>query len=233
VTHEEQAVTMPLVPAEPAMEPVVAEQTTGGPDTTGRPAPANSGSAAAAFIRGWLASPTGPARMRDVAVGTAVEVEEAAALLLAGLRRGAAEPRRHLRQQLSTAGDLIGRRVAGLAERGAAERVRARQRAGAALDSAVTAIATFPLVDRVVDAQLERVLWPTVGAVLDDVLARLENDPERVRGLIRGQRETMVDEVVGRLRTGAEAGDTAVDRLTSRMLRRDRPTVPGPYVERP
>jgi hypothetical protein len=31
----------------------------------------------------------------------------------------------------------------------------------------------------------------------------------------------MVDELVGRIRSGAAAGDVAVDRVTARVLRRD------------
>ena len=34
-------------------------------------------------------------------------------------------------------------------------------------------------------------------------------------------RDTMVDELVGRIRSGAAAGDVAVDRVTARVLRRD------------
>jgi hypothetical protein len=60
-----------------------------------------------------------------------------------------------------------------------------------------------------------------VRTVLDDVLAQLESDPERVQALVRGQRDTMVDELVGRIRSGAAAGDTAVDRITARVLHRE------------
>jgi len=38
----------------------------------------------------------------------------------------------------------------------------------------------------------------------------------------------MVDEVVGRIRTGAAAGDTAVERLTTRMFRRAPAPAPLP-----
>src|SRR6185312_3309079 len=84
-----------------------------------------------------------------------------------------------------------GRRVDELAERGATERARGRRRAVAAARSAVTAVATSSLVDLAVDAQLERVLRPLVRTVLDDVLLLLEQEPERIQSLIRGQRETM------------------------------------------
>ncbi|GAB1693603.1 hypothetical protein [Krasilnikovia sp. M28-CT-15] len=144
-------------------------------------------------------------RWRDAAVGAAFEAEEAAAGMLDGLRRAA-----------SRRGEI----VTELAERGARERLRGRQRASTAVHSAVTAFATSSVVDRVVDAQLERVLRPVVLAVLDDVLRLLEREPDRIQALIRGQRESMVDELVTRIRTGAEAGDTAVDRLTYRVFHR-------------
>jgi hypothetical protein len=75
------------------------------------------------------------------------------------------------------------------------------------VDALITAIATSPLVDRVVEIQLDR------------VLELLEREPERIRALVRGQRDNMVGEVVGRVRSGAAAGDDAVDRLTLRWTR--------------
>ncbi|BEL03730.1 hypothetical protein Q0Z83_019210 [Actinoplanes sichuanensis] len=87
-----------------------------------------------------------------------------------------------------------------LAERGAASRTRL-------MDSLITAIATSPIVERVVEIQLDR------------VLQLLEREPERIRALVRGQRDNMVGEVVGRVRAGAAAGDDAVDRLTLRWTR--------------
>ncbi|GGQ48830.1 hypothetical protein [Couchioplanes azureus] len=149
----------------------------------------------------------------DAAVGAAFEAEAAAARLVRDLRRVAEERRRHLREW---------------AERGAAERERYRRRTAQAAEAAVAAVATSPLVDRIVDNQLRRVLRPVVHAVLDDVLLLLEKEPDRIRTLIRGQRESMVDELVGRLRAGAEAGDTAVDRLTSRMLHHGSGPQPAP-----
>jgi hypothetical protein len=78
-----------------------------------------------------------------------------------------------------------------LAKRGSVERDRAM---GAASQ----------IVDRIVDSQLER------------VLRLLEQKPDRIRAIVRGQRENIVDEVFSRVRTGAAAGDEAVDRLTLR-----------------
>ncbi|GIF40315.1 hypothetical protein [Actinoplanes xinjiangensis] len=95
-----------------------------------------------------------------------------------------------------------------LAERGAARRTRL-------VDALITAIATSPLVERVVEIQLDR------------VLELLEREPERIRALVRGQRDNMVGEVVGRVRAGAAAGDDAVDRLTLRWTRNGN-TEPSP-----
>jgi hypothetical protein len=145
-------------------------------------------------------------RWLDVAVGAALQAEDVAIDLAAGLRRAAERRERWIGE---------------LAERGAAQRARGRLRAAAAARSAVTVVATSVPVNLVVDAQLERVLRPVVRVVLDDVLLLLEQEPERIQSLIRGQRESMVDEVVGRIRTGAAAGDTAVERLTSRMFHRN------------
>ena len=112
----------------------------------------------------------------------------------------------------------VQRRMALLAERGAAERTRGRNWAEERLNAAMLTVATSRPVDSVVDTQLERVLRPLVGAVLDDVLDLLEREPERIRVLVRSQRTTMVDELMDRVRSGAAAGDTNVDRLTSKVL---------------
>jgi len=155
----------------------------------------------------------GPGRWPDLALGAAAEARQAAATLIAELYR---------------AGERRRARMTALAERGARERVRGRRRAAGAVDSAVLAVATAPIVDRLVDAQLDRVLRPVVLAVLDDVLVLLEQEPERIQTLIRGQRDSMVDELVGRIRVGAADGDLAVDRLTARMFHRGRSPAPEP-----
>jgi hypothetical protein len=148
-------------------------------------------------------------RWGDTAVGAAFAAESVTTGVVAGLRR----------------------RVDRLADRGATERARWRQRAEQTAEAAVSTVATSPLIDRVVDSQLQRVLRPVVLAVLDDVLVLLEKEPERIQTLIRGQRESMVDELVGRLRAGAQAGDTAVDRMSFRVFRRGTRSEPGPPLE--
>jgi hypothetical protein len=150
-------------------------------------------------------------RWGDGVVGAAAATGEVTTDLIGGLRR------RATRQ---------GQRVARLADRGATERARWRLQADRTAEAVVTTLATSPVIDRVVDRQIQRILRPVVLAVLDDVLLLLEKEPERIQALVRGQRETMVDELVGRLRAGAEAGDTAVDRLTYRVFH--RAPRPGP-----
>ena len=157
---------------------------------------------------------TQAARGRDVLVGAVFQAEDAAELLWAGIRFSAARP-------FAGTAITVRRRLGEAGERGAAERVRAQRTAAAALEAALTTIATSSLVNKMVDAQLDRVLRPLVRDILDDVLAMLEQEPDRVQSLVRGQRDTMVDELVGRIRSGTAAGDTAVDRITARVLRRD------------
>jgi hypothetical protein len=148
--------------------------------------------------------PREPPGWRHLAVGALFAAQDAAgravrrpATLLAGVRAGAGR----------------------LARRGAVEEDIARRRALAAADALVAAISTAPLLDRVVDAQLDRVLRPLVAAVLDDVLAILEAEPQRVQAVIRGQRTSLVDELVDRIRTGARAGDATVDAAVDATVR--------------
>ncbi|MEV4701747.1 hypothetical protein [Actinoplanes sp. NPDC049316] len=157
--------------------------------------------------------PRGLVLWQDTVVGAAFAAEEATAGLIGRLRRAAGR-----RPQI----------VDRFAGRGAAERERWRRRAAETTEAAVTMLARSPLLDRIVDDQLQRVMRPVVHAVLDDVLLLLEREPERIRTLVRGQRETMVDELVGRLRAGAVAGDAAVDRMTSRVLHRSPAQQPPP-----
>jgi len=161
-------------------------------------------------------------RWGDVAVGTMAEAEQASRRVLGVVRRDVAQRGR----RLSDGATETRRRIAGLAERGAAERVRRRELLAASLDTALIALATSPVLERIVDAQLERVLRPVVDAVLDNVIDLLEREPERIRSLVRSQRSTMVDELVNRIRSGAAAGDNSVDRLTSRVLHQDPAPVP-------
>ena len=59
------------------------------------------------------------------------------------------------------------------------------------------------------------------------------DDNERVQALIRGQRDSMVDELVDRIRTGAAAGDAAIGQLTGRVFRRTAQPGPAPVPTEP
>jgi hypothetical protein len=141
-------------------------------------------------------------RWGDVAVGTIVEAEQASMRVLGVLRRGMAQRGRRLSGGAVAGTDGVRRRINELAERGAAERVRGRARAAAGLDTALAALVTSPVLGRMVDAQLNRVLRPVVNAVLDTMADLLEQEPERVRAMVRTQRGAMVDEVLTRVRSG-------------------------------
>jgi hypothetical protein len=171
---------------------------------------------------------TGSVSWRDAAVGAAFEAEEAVAGLLATAGRVAVSPARRSADLATNLMALARRRIVELTERGAAEQARARHRAARAAHALATTAAASPVVDRVVDVQVERILRPLVVAVLDDVLVLLDEEPERITSLIRGQRDSMADELVGRIRTGASAGDTVVDRWTARVFRRTPAPVPVP-----
>jgi hypothetical protein len=167
--------------------------------------------------------------LRTIAVGAVFEAEDTAGRLLARLLAG---PRQ---RPVPGPGMLLDRARQGvvrLAERGAVEEDLGRRRAADMVESLVRAVATATVVERVVDAQVDRLLRPLVATVLDDVLAQLENDPERVQALIRGQRDSMVNELMGRLQQSTAAGDAAVDRITGKLIRRSTPapvppTTPG------
>ncbi|MFC7528686.1 hypothetical protein [Actinoplanes sp. GCM10030250] len=139
--------------------------------------------------------------MGDVAIGAVVRAGESTAEAVNRLRADE-------RWTTGPAAERLRVRLRELAERGAAERTKGQNRAARALDAAMNSIATSRLVNRIVEIQVDR------------VLAMLEGEPERIRVLVRGQRDTMVGEAVGRVRAGAAAGDAAVDRFTLRMARR-------------
>src|SRR3954452_8572295 len=200
------------------------DQATGDRATGGRPAAtgrrATSAAVAAAAVLWDRFAPTRERPgWREVAIGAVFEAEDVAAAVAGGVGRAARIAR--LRTPPPTAAMTAARgRLDRLARRGIGEEDRGRLRATGAVDALMTAIATAPMVERVVDAQVDRLLRPLVAPLRDDVLAQLEHDPQRVRALIRGQRESMVDELVGRIRQSTAIGDAAVDRTTARVLRR-------------
>jgi hypothetical protein len=161
---------------------------------------------------------------RNVAVGAAAVTGEAVAALLATTRSRAIRPVQRGAEQtgqfLDATRKATVQRVTELADRGAVEGARGRQRAGSLVDAVVTAVATSHVVNLAVDAQVDRLLRPLVVAVLDDVFQLLEAEPDRVQAMIKGQRESMVDELVTRIRASAAVGDAVVDRWTTRAFRR-------------
>jgi hypothetical protein len=201
------------------------EQRTNGPATPQQePTPAGPAAAtpaAAGPLRVWF--------LPDVAVGATAGAVGAIGALLGAAGRAAAR-RTPGREDAGRLGEQVGRRLTDLADRGAVQRRRGQRFAVTVVDAASTTVVTSAMVNRAVDLQLNRVLRPVVAAVLDDVLARLEAEPERVRSLVRGQRDSMIDEIVGRVRAGALAGDTTVERWTTRILRRSpaSATTPAP-----
>jgi hypothetical protein len=168
----------------------------------------------------------------DVALGAAIRVGESTAEAVERLRatpvpafqppdngllgkageiRGkAGELRGKAQEQVAE----LGHQVGDLRRRGEVERQRGQDALARAMDAAMTAIATSPLVSRIVEVQVTR------------VLAMLEQEPDRIRVLVRGQRDSVVGEMVGRVRSGAAAGDAAVDRLTMRVAGRGGATEP-------
>jgi hypothetical protein len=164
-----------------------------------------------------------------MAVGALFGAEDAATDIMLGLSRRAGDYRRRTDATVSRVIELL----VNLAERGAAETELSRRTATSAADAIVRRVATSPQVNHAVDAQLDRVVRPLVATVLDDVLALLDTEPERVRSLIRDQRESITNELVDRIRSGAAAGDTAVQGTVARLLARTRrppETQPAPHA---
>jgi hypothetical protein len=168
--------------------------------------------------------PTDRLRLRDVAIGAVFDLEDVMVGLftLGRLRAGGA--RTEAVRRATDTMTIVRMRAAELAERGAAERERGHQAVATAMQSFVEAVATSPTVDRVIDAQIDRMIRPLMAKVLDDILALLEAEPDKVRSIIRGQRDSIIDDLVTHLREDAAAGDHVVDRLAARAM--GRPSAP-------
>jgi hypothetical protein len=82
-----------------------------------------------------------------------------------------------------------------------------------------------PNVLRLVEEIVDQIQWRVVDTILPVVLERLAAEPEQVRAIVQGQSRGMVDELTTTVRSRAETGDEAVDRLVARLLHR-RPTRP-------
>jgi hypothetical protein len=172
-----------------------------------------------AGTRGRL-TPRDRLRLRDVAVGAVFDLEDVIVGLLTLGRLRAGGARTEAVRRATDTMTMVRARAAELAERGAAERERGHQAVTTAMQTVVDAVATSSTVDRVIDAQIDRTVRPLMVKVLDDILALLEAEPEKVRSIIRGQRDSIVDDLVAHLREDAAAGDRAVDRLAARAMGR-------------
>ena len=177
-------------------------------------------------VAGRYVAESNPARqLPNIAVGVLFDAEDAAFAAASTVGRVAGRRRPRLTVFRGGGGRVVSEltnRMNHLAERGAAETDRGRKAAATAATDLAQKAATNPVVNGAVDAQLERLIRPLVGVVLDDVMAVLAAEPERVRSLIRDQSESITEEVVGRIRSGAVAGDAAVQGLVSRLLSRPR-----------
>jgi hypothetical protein len=159
-------------------------------------------------------------RVGDVAVGAVLDLEDVlVGLFTLGRLRADGARTKAVRRATETV-TTVRARAAEMAERGAAERERGHRAVTTAMNTIVEAVATSPTVDRVIDAQIDRTVRPLMVKVLDDILALLEAEPDRVRSIIRGQRDSIVDDLVTHLREDAAAGDRAVDRLAARAMGR-------------
>jgi len=177
-------------------------------------------------VAGRYVQESSPARqLPNIAVGVLFDAEDAAFAAASTVGRLAAVRPRRPRLTIIRGGSMVSgltNRMNHLAERGAAETDRGRKVAATAATDLAQRAATSPVVNGAVDAQLDRLLRPLVAVVLDDVMAVLSAEPERVRALIRDQSESITEEVVARIRGGAVAGDAAVQGLVSRLLSRPR-----------
>ena len=87
-----------------------------------------------------------------------------------------------------------------------------------------------PRVLRLVEEIVGGIQWRVVDSILPVVLERLASEPDQVRAIVQGQSRGMVDELTTTVRSRAETGDDAVDRLIARLLRR-RPAPPEAAVD--
>jgi hypothetical protein len=82
------------------------------------------------------------------------------------------------------------------------------------------AVGHDPRVLRLVEEIVGRIQWRVVDTILPVVLERLAAEPDQVRAIVQGQSRGLVDELTATVRSRAETGDDAVDRLVGRLLHR-------------
>ena len=110
-----------------------------------------------------------------------------------------------------------------LAQVGAPQRSEAEHRVQSLARTATGTIAANRDVSRLVHGIASRQLSPLIDEAVPIVLGRLEEEPEQVREIVRGQSRGMMAEARDTARTSARRGDDAIDSVVDRLLRRRTP----------
>jgi hypothetical protein len=110
-----------------------------------------------------------------------------------------------------------------LAQVGAPQRSRAEHRVQSLARAATGAIAANRDVSRLVYDIATRQMDPLIDEALPLVLGRLDEQPEQVRKIVRGQSHGMMAEARDTARTSARRGDDAIDSVVDKLLRRRAP----------
>ena len=114
-----------------------------------------------------------------------------------------------------------------LAQVGAPQRTQAEHRIRAAARTATGTIAANRDVSRLVHGIASRQLSPLIDEAVPIVLGRLEEEPEQVREIVRGQSRGMMAEARDTARTGARRGDDVIESVVDKLLRRRTPAAPA------
>jgi len=77
---------------------------------------------------------------------------------------------------------------------------------------------------------VDKIIDPVVELAIPVAMARLNDDPEAVQGLVMGQSTTIANEMANSVRGRAVLGDEVVDTIVRRLLRRP-PAVPSTPVD--
>jgi hypothetical protein len=108
--------------------------------------------------------------------------------------------------------------VDSLASRGQRELANLVTTTEATIDWAAAFIARYPPMTRFVDQMVDAVLPSAIASALPEVLDQLAREPERIRPIVRSQRDDITDELVGLVRSRAAYGDELVDRVVDRVM---------------
>jgi hypothetical protein len=88
------------------------------------------------------------------------------------------------------------------------------------LGTAADTVADDPILVEVVERIVGHVQWQIVDELLPAILDRLTEEPAQVQALVRGQSQSVIDELAAQTRTRAAHGDQVVDRIVARTLGR-------------